>query len=63
MQWRYYAMINKSDKIIFKLSPWRNIFDNAHALYSYTDCTREIHLLKMFRCNYGGTPAFLIRKA
>jgi len=56
-------MINKSDKIVFKLSPWRNIFDNAHALYSYTNCTLEIHLLEMFRWNYSETPAFLIRKA
>lgn len=55
-------MINKSDKIIFNLSPWRNIFNNAHALYSYTGCTQEINLFEMFQWNYSETPAFLIRK-
>lgn len=63
MQWRYYAMINKTDRVIYKLSPWRNIFDNPHSLYSYTDCVRAMDLLEMFRRNYGETPAFLIRKA
>lgn len=56
-------MINKTDRVIYKLSPWRNIFDNPHSLYSYTDCVRAMDLLEMFRRNYGETPAFLIRKA
>ena len=56
-------MIKKSDRVIYKLSPWKNIFNSAHALYSYTDCTREVSLIEMFEWNYSKTPAFLIRKA
>lgn len=55
-------MIKKSDRVIYKLSPWKNIFDNAHALYSYTDCTQEVSLIEMFEWNYSETPAFLIRR-
>lgn len=52
----------KSDRVIYKLSPWKNIFNNAHALYSYTDCTQEVSLIEMFEWNYSKTPAFLIRR-
>ena len=55
-------MINKTDCVVYKLSPWRNIFDHPHALYSCTDCVKGKDLFEMFRWNYGETPAFLIRK-
>ena len=62
MEWRYCAMVNKTDKVVFKLSSRRNIFNNAHALYSYTDYAKEMKLIEMYRWNYSETPAFHIRK-
>ncbi len=55
-------MVNKTDKVVFKLSSRRNIFNNAHALYSYTDYAKEMKLIEMYRWNYSETPAFHIRK-
>mgnify|MGYP000854247370 CR=1 FL=1 len=55
-------MLKKIDNIVYKLSPWRNMFDKAHAQYNYTDCMREMKLIEMYRWNYSETPAFYIRK-
>lgn len=55
-------MINKTDRVIYTLSPWQNIFDYPRTLYPYTDCVREMGLFEMFRWNYSETPAFLIRR-
>lgn len=55
-------MLKKTDSVAYKLSPWRNIFNNAHAQYNYTNCVREMRLIEMYRWNYSETPVFYIRK-
>ena len=62
MEWRYCAMLKETDRVMFKLSPRRNMFHNAHALYPCTDCTQEMKLIEIYRWNYSKTPAFHIRK-
>ena len=62
MKWRYCAMLKKTDSVAYKLSPWRNVFNNAHAQYNYTNCVREMKLIEIYRWNYSKTPAFYIRK-
>lgn len=48
--------------VMFKLSPWKNIFNNAHELYSYADRVQEVKLIEIYIWNYSETPAFHIRK-
>lgn len=56
-------MIKKSTQVVYHLSPLRNIFNNAHTLYQYTNCYREMALINLFQWNYSETPAFRVRKA
>lgn len=56
-------MINTNDHLRIKLSPWRNIFNNAHKFYNCTDCYQSTTLRELFKWNYGETPAFYVRKA
>lgn len=55
-------MINTNAYFKVNMSPWRNIFHNAHKFYRCTDCYNGMNLIEMFKWNYEETPAFEVRK-